>query len=297
MKGFSLDVSHLAYVLFMVSEPEQQWCCRGSSCQTMVSKKEEKKQYVGEIILPHGFSTAGWRCTRRQLVQWNGVRRRSGQETPLPRGFLLNASPQTRCSSPWPAWPSTPATSSCRSTSWPSCTTSRWSSDGLRPAGPVWLSARWWAGLAGLVVLWAPRRGSIWSTWRQIFSQTQGHMGQSWSLPPFVQQRLECFWPMRTLRWRWRRRWVCFAPVFMSPSATHTSLLRTCMNCVDIHVWPQSRTYFNIFSHLKDDATVEMSWLYRILHWRWFLRDNFRLSLEAILSLPKICAAVNSSWH
>lgn len=43
----------------------------------------------------------------------------------------------TRCSSLWPAWPCTPATSSCRSTSWRSCTTSRSSSDTTpTPAAP-----------------------------------------------------------------------------------------------------------------------------------------------------------------
>lgn len=147
---------------------------------------------------------------------------------------------------------------------------------------------------ASLLVLRAPRGGSIWTMWRRIFSKAQGHMGPSWSLWPFVQQRFYCFWPMRTLRWGEGAfdLLVCL----LSPSVKHTSLLRTCVNCVDIHVWPQCRNIFNIFSLFRDKATMEMSWLFIILHRRWFLKENFRLSQQAILSLPTISAS-NWPWH
>lgn len=49
---------------------------------------------------------------------------------------------QTPCWSPWPVWPFTPATSSCRSTSWLSCTTSRWSSDTETPSVHLWPPVR-----------------------------------------------------------------------------------------------------------------------------------------------------------
>lgn len=50
-------------------------------------------------------------------------------EPPHFPAFLLDALPQIPCWSPCWAWPSTRDTSSCRSTSWPSCTTLRWYSE------------------------------------------------------------------------------------------------------------------------------------------------------------------------
>lgn len=48
-------------------------------------------------------------------------------------GSSLTSPLQTPCSSRWLAWPFTPVTSSCRSTSWLFCTTSRLSSDTKTP--------------------------------------------------------------------------------------------------------------------------------------------------------------------
>lgn len=186
---------------------------------------------------------------------------------------------QTRCSSPWPVWPSTPAMSSCRSTSWPSCTTSRWSSDALRPPGPLWLSAppAWRSSGLRAGDPYGPCGGGsspklevtlaevdpsdhLFSKDFNVFDQC-GRCGG-------VKVRLIC------------------------SCVKHTSLLRTCMNCVDIHVWPQSRNILISFH----SSTVEMSWLFIIVHRRWFLKENFTLSQQAILSLPKICAS-NWPWH
>lgn len=128
----------------------------------------------------------------------------------LPQPFL-NTSPQTPCWSQWPAWLFTPAMSSCRSISWPSCTTSRLYSDTLTPSICLWPSVCWSTCLTSLVPrrLLDSRQGLMLTMLRRIFSPVL----QSWfdmcsrscwmkSFPGTVSPAKNLrFWPMWTLRW------------------------------------------------------------------------------------------------
>lgn len=115
---------------------------------------------------------------------------------------FLNTSPQTPCWSQWPAWLFTPAMSSCRSTSWPSCTTLRLYSDTRTPSICLW-PVCWSTCLTSLVPrrLLDSRQGLMLTTLRRIFSPVfqnwfdikvcaQGHVGWSRSLGLFPQQRI-----------------------------------------------------------------------------------------------------------